>query len=296
MIRRHDLLNDAFFARLEHLELRARTIVEGGLPGRHRSPFIGYSAEFASHREYVPGDDLRFVNWRLYARQRRLQIKEFDAETNLNLHILLDISRSMECATSGVSKLQYGAALAVALAHLALQRRDAVGITLFADGVHAHLPPSARPHRLEEIEWLLAATAERPRSDLRKSLIPAAELTKRGGIVILISDLFDDFDTFLEAIDELRFRRHEVVVFQILDPLERDLDVQGGVKFCDLETGDALTARVEGIRDDYLRLCGAWRSELELACRERGVDRVELTTLDPLDEAVVSYLVARETT
>jgi uncharacterized protein (DUF58 family) len=133
------LVDPAFFSRLDSIELRARGIVEGFLQGLHRSPFVGFSVEFASHREYAPGDDLRHVNWKLYARQRRLYVKEFDAETNLNLYLLLDISRSMDCANTGVSKLTYGSALAAALAHLALKQHDAVGIMLYADRVVAHL-------------------------------------------------------------------------------------------------------------------------------------------------------------
>jgi uncharacterized protein (DUF58 family) len=127
------LVDPAFFSRLDSIELRAKGIVEGFLQGLHRSPFVGFSVEFASHREYAPGDDLRHVNWKLYARQKRLYVKEFDAETNLNLYILLDVSRSMECANQGVSKLDYATSLAAALAHLALKQRDAVGITLYAD-------------------------------------------------------------------------------------------------------------------------------------------------------------------
>ncbi|MBW3601002.1 MAG: DUF58 domain-containing protein, partial [Planctomycetes bacterium] len=134
------LADPAFFSRLENLELRARGIVEGFMHGLHRSPFVGFSVEFASHREYVQGDDLRHVNWKLFARQHRLYVKQFDAETNMNLYLLLDASGSMSCRNTGVSKLEYGAALASAPAHLALKQHDAVGLVLYADEVLAHLP------------------------------------------------------------------------------------------------------------------------------------------------------------
>ena len=158
----------AFFGRLDNLELRARGIVEGFLHGLHRSPFVGYSVEFASHREYSQGDDLRHVNWKLYARQKRLYVKEFDAETNMNLYLLVDISGSMECANAGQSKLDYGTTLAAALAHLALKQHDAVGITLFADQVVAHLEPRAKPHQLDEILRAVATTKSRRRRSKRQ--------------------------------------------------------------------------------------------------------------------------------
>ena len=293
MLATDEIVDPVFFSKLDNLELRARSVVEGFLQGLHRSPFVGYSVEFAAHREYVPGDDLRHVNWKLFARQRRLYVKEYDAETNMNLYLLLDISGSMECASGGLSKLQYGSTLAAALAYLALKQRDAVGITLFADIVRAHLPTSSKPHHLDEILRAIAATEDRPISNARRALHPAAELCRHRGLVVIISDLFDDAEALVECIEHLRFRRHEVIVFHILDPLERDLAVDGNVRFRDLETGDDVVARVEGIRDEYLKATRDWRTGLEVDCRERFVDRIELTTQDPLDAALVSYLVKR---
>lgn len=288
-----ELVDPAFFSRLEDIELRARSIVEGFLQGLHRSPYVGFSAEFSSHREYVPGDDLRHVNWKLYARQRRLYVKEYNAETNLNLYILLDISGSMECANTGRSKLHYGSALAAALAHLALKQRDAAGITLFADAVVAHLPPKAKSHQLEEILRLIAATKPRPPSDASRALHEAAELARHRGMVVIISDLFDETAALMHGIEHLRFRQHEVLIFHILDPWERDLPLEGNIRFRDLETGEELTTQSEGIREQYRRAVADWRSELETECRNRAVDRVELTPDDPLDQALLDYLVRR---
>src|SRR5882757_8189461 len=139
-----EVIDPAFFSRLESLELRARALVEGSMHGLHRSPYLGMSVEFASHREYAPGDDLRHLNWKLYARHDRLYIKEYDADTNLNLYLLVDASASMACANAGRSKLHYAASLAAALAHVALRQHDAVGVTLYADEVLSHLPPRAQ--------------------------------------------------------------------------------------------------------------------------------------------------------
>ncbi len=288
-----ELVDPEFFSRLDHIELRARSIVEGFLHGLHRSPYVGFSVEFASHREYVPGDDLRHVNWKLYARHRRLYVKEYDAETNLNLYILIDVSGSMECANTGCSKLNYGSALAAALAYLALKQHDAVGITLFADSVLAHLKPRAKSHQLDEILRLIAITKARPPSNTSRALHQSAELASHRGMVVIISDLLDDVSDIMEGIEHLRFQNHEVLIFQILDPWERDLPLEGNIRFRDLETGEELTTQAESVQENYLKAIENWRKTLDKECRNRSVDLVELTTDDPLDQALLDYLVKR---
>ncbi|HEY3969235.1 MAG TPA: DUF58 domain-containing protein [Planctomycetaceae bacterium] len=288
-----ELVDPAFFSRLDNIELRARSIVEGFMHGLHRSPYVGFSVEFSSHREYVPGDDLRHVNWKLFARQKRLYVKEYNAETNLNLYILLDISNSMECASKGRSKLHYGSALAAALAHLALKQQDAVGITLFADEVVASLPPKAKSHQLDEILRLISATHARPVSDAGRALHQAAELARHRGMVVVISDLFDDLTRIMDGLDHLRYSNHEVLLFHVFDPYERDLPLEGNIRFRDMETGEELTTHAEGVRECYLAAMNQWRDEVERECRNRAIDRIELTTDDPLDEALLDYFVKR---
>ena len=287
------LADPAFFSRLENLELRARGIVEGFMHGLHRSPFVGFSVEFASHREYVQGDDLRHVNWKLFARQNRLYVKQFDAETNMNLYLLLDVSGSMGCRNTGISKLEYGAALASALAHLALKQHDAVGLVLYADEVLAHLPPRAVPHQLQEILRIIHNTKPQRASDASRALPQAAELCKHRGIVLVLSDLFDDVDAIMQGLERLRFARHEVVLFHLWDPWERRLPLEGHCRFYDLELGDVLLTQADGVREQYLAEVDRWRGELETQCRNRAIDRVELTTAEPLEEALLNYLVKR---
>jgi uncharacterized protein (DUF58 family) len=288
-----ELVDPVFFSRLDSIELRARSIVEGFMHGLHRSPYVGFSVEFSSHREYAPGDDLRHVNWKLYARQKRLYVKEYNAETNLNLYILLDVSNSMECANNGRSKLHYGAALAAALAHLALKQQDAVGITLFADSVVTHLAPKAKPHQLDEILRLIAVTKARPVSDTGRALHQAAELARHRGMVVVISDLFDDLTRIMDGFDHLRYMNHEVLLFHVFDPWERDLPLEGNIRFRDMETGEELTTQADGIRESYLEAMGRWRADVERECRNRSIDRIELTTDDKLDQALFDYLVRR---
>jgi uncharacterized protein (DUF58 family) len=287
------LTDPVFFSRLDNLELRARGIVEGFLHGLHRSPFVGFSVEFASHREYAQGDDLRHVNWKLYARTKKLYVKEFDAETNMNLHLLVDISGSMECANKGISKLTYGTSLAAALAHLALRQHDAVGITLFADEVIAHLEPRAKPHQLDEILRVIATTKARPKSDASRALHQAAELCSHRGMVVLISDFFDELPAITRGLDQLRYRQHEVLAFQIWDPWERDLPLDGNICFTDLESREEITTHAEGVREKYLAAISEWRGDVSRACLNRGVDHIESTTDDPLDQALIDYLVRR---
>jgi uncharacterized protein (DUF58 family) len=290
------LIDPAFFSRLESIELRARALVEGSMHGLHRSPYLGLSVEFASHREYAPGDDLRHLNWKLYARHDRLYIKEYDADTNLNLHLLLDASASMTCANAGRSKLHYAASLAAALAHLALKQRDAVGLTVFSDAVTAHLPPRTRPNQLDEVLATLAAAEVRPAPDNDRAFHQAAEFATRRGMVVVLGDLFGDLDSIVRGLDHLRFRNHEVIVFQIMDPWERDLSVDGQIRFRDLESGETLTTQAEAVREAYQEAVDAWRKRIEIECRKRAIDRIELTTQDPPDHALLDYLVRRART
>ena len=293
MIDTRELADPAFFSKLEGIDLRARSVVEGFLHGLHRSPYVGFSVEFASHHEYVPGDDPRHINWKLYARQHRLYVKEFDGDTNLNLYVLLDVSGSMACASLGRSKLNYAATLAAALAQLAIRQHDGAGVTLFADCVVASLPPRASAHQQQEILGLISGVAPRAATDAGRAIHEAAELCRKRGIVAVISDCFDDVARIMEGLDHLLFLKHEVVLFQILDPWERDLPLEGNVRFRDLETGETITTLSDGVRDSYRAAIHDWLGELDRACLSRGIDRVELTTSDPLDRALVDYFARR---
>jgi uncharacterized protein (DUF58 family) len=281
-------------ARLNSLELRARGVVEGFLQGLHRSPFIGYSVEFSSHRRYGPGDDLRHVNWKVFARQRKLYVKEFDAETNLNLYMFVDASRSMQCKVDGpMTKHEYAATLAAALASLALKQRDAVALGLMDDGITSYLDPSAKPGRWEECVQMLSRTPQRPVTALAKSLEQAAALARHRGIVVIFSDLVDEVEGIERGLQQLRHRGHEVVIFHVLDPCERYLTDGGRVRILDMEGPGEITTDVESIRTDYLQRIDRWCDELDDVCLHQGVDRLELTTDTPPATALVDYLVKR---
>ncbi len=283
-------------ARLNSLELRARGVVEGFLQGLHRSPFIGYSVEFSSHRRYGPGDDLRHVNWKVFARQRKLYVKEFDAETNLNMYLFVDASRSMQCKIDGaMTKYDYCATLAAAMASLAMKQRDAVALGLMDDGISRYLDPSAKPGRWEDCLRLLSQTPSQPVTALAKSLEQAAALARHRGVVVIFSDLVDDISGIERGLQQLRHRGHETIVFHVLDPCERHLASAGRVRVVDMEGLGELTTDVESVRTGYLERVGRWCADLEDVCRHQGVDRLELTTDIPPSQALVDYLVRRTT-
>lgn len=281
-------------ARIDSLELRARGVVEGFLQGLHRSPFVGYSVEFSSHRRYGAGDDLRHVNWKVFARQRKLYVKEFDAETNLNLYLLVDASRSMACKIGGaMTKHEYAATLAASLASLALKQRDAVAIGLMDDGITRYLDPSAKPGRWDDCVHLLSQPVESRTTTLAKSLEQAAALARHRGMVIILSDLVDDVEGIDRGLQQLRHRGHEVALFHILDPWERHLPEDGRIRFADLEGSNEITTDVESIRSGYRKRIDAWCSQLDDVCLHQSVARTEITTDQPPTEVLVDFLVHR---
>ncbi len=288
------LVDPRAFAAVEDLELIARGVVEGFLHGLHRSPYVGYSVEFASHREYRQGDDLRHLNWKLYAKHEKLYIKQYDAETNLDCQLVLDVSGSMNAGQGGSTKRRFASIVAAALAHLALRQRDAVGITLFADRVLAHLRPRARANQLDDILRTIAAVdGHPPAASLAGLHEAAAALMPRRGLVVLISDLLYPADEVFSALDHFRFRGHDLLVLQVLDPIERALDLDGLVRFHDLETGEELLTRAEEIRPAYQAAVSAWLDELAAGCLGREVDRAVLATDEPPGLALQNYLIRR---
>lgn len=281
--------------KLGRLELKARQAVEGFMAGLHRSPQRGASVEFAEHREYVPGDDLRHLDWRIYGRTDRFYIKRYEEETNLTLSVVLDVSESMSYAGQGqVTKFNYGAMVAATLAYLVLRHRDAAALALTDDTLEAWVPPATRPSHL------LALTAAIERSKLTRKTDPglvlkelATKLPARG-IVAVISDLFGDPDRILNGIRALRARRQDVIVFHVLDRDEIDFPFDRMLKFDGMEGVEALVADPKALRQAYLDVFNAHQSRIRKGCLANGVDFKVLPTDTPLDVALTSYLALRE--
>lgn len=288
-----ELFSPQFLAGLDDLELVARWVVEGFLHGLHRSPYVGFSVEFASHRQYLPGDDLRHLNWKLYGRHDKLYVKQYDAETNVEVHLVMDVSRSMTAGQGPLNKIRYGAMLAATLAHLTASQRDAVGLTLFADHVVHHLQARGNPDHRVEILQTLAGVREHPNAQDVEILHEVAELIPRRGMIVVISDLYFENEDLMSALSHFRHFGHDVLVFHLLTPLERDLDVDGAVRFQDLETGEQITTQAHEIRASYSQAVSAWQAELETGCLARDIEYVPLQTDMPLDRALHDYLIRR---
>ena len=290
---RTSFLDPATIARLGSLDLKVRAIVEGFLTGLHRSPFKGFSVEFAEYRQYLPGDDLTTLDWKVYARTDRHFVKKFEEETNLECHLLLDVSRSMGYGSGAVTKLEYGSYLAGALAYLMTRQRDAVGLIAFDDKIKKMLRPSARSGHLTSLLVTLERLQLGDRTDVAKPLRDLAEAVRKRGLIVLISDLLDDADKVLKGLKHFRYRGSEVIVFHVLDPAELNFPFDQTARFRDMETQDEIVAVPDVVRARYLEamshLQEGYRRELRLA----GIDYVLLDTSVPLEVALTSYLMTR---
>lgn len=290
---RSSSLTPATLARLGSLELKARGIVEGFLSGLHRSPFKGFSVEFAEYRQYLPGDDLTALDWKVYARTDRHFIKKFQEETNLDCHILLDVSGSMGYGSGEVTKLQYGSWLAAALAYLMNRQRDAVGLIAFDDNIRSMLAPSARAGHLTALLVKLDRLEVGAATNVAKPLKDLAEAIRKRGLVVLISDLLDDADRVLAGLRHFRYRGTEAIVFHVLDPAERQFPFERAARFRDVETNDEVLAVPANVREEYLRTLGALEERYRRELRLAGIDYVPLDTSQPLDAALMAYLLTR---
>jgi uncharacterized protein (DUF58 family) len=279
-------------ARIGNLELLARTVVDGFINGLHRAPFFGASIDFAEHRGYVAGDDIRRVDWRLYARTDRYYVKQYEADTNTNLTVLMDISKSMSFASDGVSKLEYGSYLAACLAYLAQRQRDRTGIITFDSDIVTYVPASAK-HFNVVLHTLDRAKAERP-GHLVAPLTKMAEHFKRRGILLLISDFYDEPDAIMEAIKPLRFQGNDLIVFHVLDKQELDFSFKDASSFEDLESGEQVPVVPDSFREQYRQLIREHIEKLTTKFSEHRIDYALINTSEPLDRALFSYLSSRE--
>ena len=286
-------LDPATLARLGTLELKARTVVEGFLSGLHRSPFKGFSVEFAEYRQYLPGDDLSTIDWKVYARSDRYYVKKFEEETNVDCYLLLDVSASMGYQSRGLTKLRYGSMLAASLAYLMNRQRDAVALTTFDDTISTMLPPSARPSHLRSVLMTLEKLTLGMRTDVSKPLHLLADGIKRRGLVVLISDLLDEPERVIDGLRHFRFRGSDVIVFHLLDRAELTFPFDRAARFRDIELGDELIAVPAVVRQRYLdelnQAIARYRQELGSA----GIDYELIETSTPLDFALMSYLSTR---
>ena len=288
-------LDPEVIARLAHLDVRARLVVEGFIAGMHRSPFHGFSVEFAEHRPYVPGDPLKNLDWKVWARSDRYLVKQYTEETNLRCHLLVDLSGSMgfRSARAAMSKLEYAQSLAGALAYLMLHQQDAVGAMLFADRPLRYIPARAMRSHLDVVLKALGAAEPHGRTRLGPMLHELAERIKRRGLIILCSDLMDRPSEVLSGLQHFRHRHHEVIVFHLLDPDEIEFPYTDTSTFVDMESGERLTTEPWEIARRYREKLEAWTEYYKRNCRERRIDYVQINTRTPFDRALLAYLEKR---
>jgi uncharacterized protein (DUF58 family) len=285
-------VDPTILSRIGNLEIMARTVVEGFINGLHRAPFFGASIDFAEHRGYVAGDDIRRVDWRLYARTDRYYVKQYEADTNTNLTVLFDVSKSMGFGSRGITKLEYGCYLAACIAYLAQRQRDRVGIITFDADIVTHVPPSAK-HFNVVLPTLERARAERP-GQLPAPLTKMAEYSKRRGLLVLISDFYEEPDAILEAIKPLKFLGNDLIVFHLLDTAELDFGYYDASSFEDLESGEQMPVVPQSLAKEYQALVRAHIEGLTARFSEHRIDYALLNTSQPLDHALFSYLSSRE--
>lgn len=287
-------LHPAVIARLGTMELKARTVVEGFLSGLHRSPYKGFSVEFAEYRQYISGDDLSTLDWKVYARTDRHYVKKFEEETNLECHLLLDVSGSMAYRGGApMSKMEYGSVLAASLAFLMNRQRDATGLMAFDDRIVFRVPASARPGHLHTLLLGLERLEAGKKSDVGRPLHQLAEALLKRSLVVLISDLLDEPEPVIKGLQHLKFRGTDVIVFQVLDPNELTFPFKGAARFRDLESSEEVTTEPSNIRRAYLRELAGLTLRYDRALRGAGIDYVQLDTSQPLDFALLAYLAAR---
>lgn len=287
------LLDPLAIQRGEALGLHARMIVEGYMAGEHKSPFRGFAVEFTQHREYVPGDDIRHLDWKILGRTDRYYVKQYEQETNYVANILLDGSESMKYGSGPISKLQYGKMLAACLSYLILKQRDAVAVGVFDTAMRQSVPRTGNLATIHTIMNILAEFSPKEQTNVGAILNEVAAVIRRRGIVILISDLFDEEETILEGIQHLRFGGHEVIVFHVLDPYELTFPFSGMVEFEGLENVPKIMTRPKEIRRTYLREFEAFRRRIREGCDRNKVHYVLMNTGQALHEALAGYLAFR---
>jgi uncharacterized protein (DUF58 family) len=286
-------LHPEAIGRIARLDLRARHVVEGFLAGIHKSPYFGQSIEFLQHRQYAPGDELRHIDWKVWAKQDRFYVKQYEEDTNLRATLVVDVSSSMKYGSGALSKYEYGATVAASLAYLVLRQQDAVGCVAFDEAVRTKVPQKTKRSHLNSIIQALDASAPREKTDIGAVLRSVAEAYPRRGLVILISDLLVDRTGLFKGIKLLRQNGHDVLVFHVMDDDELDFSFSGPTRFDGLEVDEQLSCNPRALREGYLEALGAYLSEVRHGCALDGVQYKLVRTSEPLDGALATFLTDR---
>ncbi|MBI3327028.1 MAG: DUF58 domain-containing protein [Nitrospinae bacterium] len=280
-------------SKVSTLLLRARYVVEGLISGIHTSPYKGFSVEFSEHRQYAPGDEIRHIDWKAYGKFDRYYIKEYEEETNLRCYLLVDASSSMSYHSNGVSKFDYASYLAAALAYVMLNQQDLVGLVTFAESIRTQLPPRSNPRHLRAVIESLEHTTPTGDTGLGRTLHQVASQLKRRGLVIVLSDLLDDPAEVMQGLRHLRYQKHEVLVFHVLDDDEIEFPFTQLTQFEDLEDDLRVITDPRAIKEDYQQQIRQFIKDYERMCRRHAIDYTLFNTRTPLDKGLLKYLAWR---
>jgi len=286
-------LDPVVLSRISSLDLLARTVVDGFISGLHRSPYLGFSVDFAEHRPYTPGDDVRRIDWRVFGRTDRLFVKEFEADTNANLSVLFDVSGSMHYGSGPITKVEYGKYLAACLTYFSRKQRDRVGIVTFDDDIIEYVPPSAKHlevvlHTIDRIQ-----PSERE-GGFELPLNKIAQMLTRRSLLVVISDLYEDPDVIIRALSRLHHKGNDVIVFHLLDPAEVEFPFEEAAQFQDIESGERMPVVPEKLREEYRGHLEAHLDTLKRRMVQNEIDYCFVQTSQPLDHALFEYLSRRE--
>jgi uncharacterized protein (DUF58 family) len=283
-------LHPETIARISRLDLRARQVVEGFISGMHKSPFFGHSVEFVQHREYVPGDDLRHLDWKVWSKTDRFYVKQYEEETNLRSTLVVDVSESMHYGRGALNKYGYGCTIAACLAYLLLRQQDSVGLITFDDTVRQIVPARSQQTQLDSVIAALDASRPRAKTDLEKILRRVAETLGNRGMIILISDLLADREPLFRGLEMLRHRRHDVLVFHVLDQDEMTFPFAGTTRFEGMEQLPQLTCDPRALREGYLDALNQFLVEVRRGCIGLGIDYALVGTDEYLDAVLSKFL------
>ena len=281
-------------AMLDSISMKAKMVVEGYIIGQHRSPYHGFSVEFAEHRSYESGAEVRHIDWKLYGKTNRLYVKRYEEETNLRAHLILDTSKSMTYTSGGVSKLEYGSYLLSALSYLMISQQDAAGVVLFDESIRSFVPPKSTPSHLNTLLNVLDVKSPGVDTKIEPVLHEMAERIKKRGLVIIISDLFDEPKNIMNGLKHFRHSKQEVILFHILDRNELEFDFNTRTKFIDMESGEEITTDPWHVQNDYKNLIKGLQDYYKSECRLNLIDYVPLFTDDSLDKGLSEYFNKRQ--
>lgn len=290
---RASFIDPSSLMKIKNLQMRARVIVEGFLSGLHRSPYHGFSVEFSEYRQYTPGDDLRYLDWRLFARSDRYYIKRFEDETNLRCYLLLDMSKSMGYGTLDYSKADYARTAAATLAYFLSLQRDAVGLVTFDEHILQYLPARFRPGHMHRVMMCLEHSLSGTATNLGPAIEQIAQTVTKRGLIVLISDLLAPIDDLETRLGYLRSRGHDVVLLRVLDPTEVNFKFDNPALFEDLESGRELYIDPDSVRSDYVQRFNEHAEAVESICANLGIDVYQLTTEEPLELTLFDFMHAR---